>query len=65
MKYTLQSKRPLVLDLDILDRVHPVPQLESAGDHNSDQQANAEEQPVARHRNKKDNDDRERNNQAG
>lgn len=54
-----ESQRALVFNFNVLDRTQSVPEAKAAGYDDSDQKADAEEQPIARKRDQKDNYDRD------
>src|ERR1700690_1299885 len=60
-----EAERPLVFDVDVLDRMQPVPERESARDDKSDENADDEEQPISRESDEEDGHDGDGHDESG
>ena len=61
----LQTEWTLVFDLDVFDRMQPMPEREAAGDDESDQDADEKEQPIRGQGDEEDGDDGNGGDQSG
>lgn len=60
----IQTKRPLVLDLNVFDRMQSIPQRKTTRDDQADQNTDSKEEPVGRKLDQQKGDHRDRDDQA-
>jgi hypothetical protein len=60
----LQAERTFILFFRFLDGMMPVPEGEASGDHEANQHADAEEEPIAGQSDEQDSNDRDGHDQG-
>lgn len=57
MRSALQPERSLMFHVDVFDRMHPVPERQSAGDNQSDQHTDSKKETITGKGDEQDGDD--------